>query len=452
MILGASALVPVAVAANPSGSAVELFLEPGISGDPANRITGSGFWGHEGADRLDPTVVSADLLDGGSGFLDAFGASSLDHFALVFAPTSADGSAEQPEVTAGETIAEAYPWFTALGLQDALTGSADPALDEVLTVSTKAEFDAWVEDGRPEQRASSDDLVHHDVARPDSPVSKAPRGRSILNRWASGELVSAIIVRTTGEVDPEGVPLVDASAGRAQAAWIPFLTRVDPALGDAAHPGVATSGGYVLDDLPDPDGVTAASAPPGTDGYDDPADPSTGGQAETGGRPGPGSRAASEGEAGPLTVSTPYTPESPLDVGHLVLSADATSYTGSAELAGVVVVDERVGEQPWLLTVEATSLTSGSGAVIDARNIGLVDLVADVRSGDGVAAATDLPAAEPPVAPGPGGAGNPGPGPRTVLVVTRGPGVVELSGLLVVVAPVSTRPGHFTGTVTFTVS
>lgn len=440
MILGASALVPAAVAATPSGSPVGLFLEAGASGDPANRITGGGFWGHEGAGRLDPTVVSADLRDGGAAFLEAFGASSLDHFALVFAPTSADGSAEQPEVTAGETVAEAYPWFTSVGLHDPMAGSADPALDEVLTVSTKAEFDAWVADGRPEQRASSSDLVLHDVARPETPESVAPRGRSILNRWPSGELVSLVLVRTTGEVGPEGVPLVDASAGRAQAAWIPFLTRVDPAIGDAAHEGVATSGGYDLDPAAlaaaDPE-ANKGSTPPATDG----AGGGSGGPASVPGGPAQEGHPGARGELGTLAVSTPYTAEVPLDLGSLQRSADGTSYTGAVAFSGVVVVDQRAGGQPWALTVEASSLRSGDGSVIDARNVGLVDLVARVRRGKATARPTDLPAAQGARA-----------GPRTVVLVTRGRGVVELSGRLVVVAPVSTRPGHFTGTVTFTVS
>ncbi|WP_182377530.1 Ig-like domain-containing protein [Nocardioides sp. WS12] len=247
-----TAAEPAAHAANPPGSNIELFLEPTVGdyGNPANKIVGGGFWGHEGVARDKPTVFSADLLDGGTAFLSAFNTDNADNFAVVFVPTSTDGSAEEPTVTPGQTIAEVYPYFTDRGFLSAIQGNpANLVQDSVLTVSTKAEYDAWVTDGKPLQQTSSADLVTKDVfhgtAQHDPPiVAVAPKGKSILNRWAAGVAMSAVLVKTTGAFDAHGVPIVDATTGHAEAAWLPFVTKLDPAVGDGAHPNIATSGGY----------------------------------------------------------------------------------------------------------------------------------------------------------------------------------------------------------------
>lgn len=251
---GVATIDTTAHAANPEGSNYELFLEPTGAGqefgNPANKIVGGGFWGHEGPARDKPTVFSADLLDGGTAFLSAFNTESPDNFALVFVPTSVDGSAEEPAVTTGQTVADVYPYFTDKGFLSTLKGNpANPVQDAVQIVSTKTEFDNWVADGKPEQQTSSADLVTKDVfhggVQHDPPiVAVAPKGKSILNRWAAGVAMSAVIVKTTGSFDANGLPIIDATTGHAEAAWIPFVTKLDPAVGDGAHPNIGTSGGY----------------------------------------------------------------------------------------------------------------------------------------------------------------------------------------------------------------
>lgn len=239
------ALAPVADAANPTGSNYELFFEKALTGDPANKLATGGFWGHEGAGRNEPTTLSADLTDGGTAFLDAFGIDDPGKLQLVFVPTSADGSAEEPTITPGMTVADAYPYFTDFGALSSFQGNlSNPNLDSVLTVSTPAEYNAWVVDGKPEQIISSNDLVSHDGLRPGNPVSVAPKGKSVLNRWAAGSNISAVWVKTTGALDADGRAILDASSGHAEAAWIPFTTAVDPAIGTTS--GIATSGAYNL--------------------------------------------------------------------------------------------------------------------------------------------------------------------------------------------------------------
>lgn len=239
---------PAAHAANPTGSAVEIFIEPGgFTGDPTNAIT-TGSWGHEGPNRDQGDYISSDLRDSGTAFLNAFGAEDFDNYAVVFAPVSADGSTEEPAVTPGENIGQAYQWFTQIGFGAGFSGTSNPATDEVLKVSTLAEWQDWIGDGKPDQLASSNDLVMHDALRAGNPVSAHPKGKSILNRWASGQQLSLIVVRTTGTTDAAtGLPiLAPAANGHANAAWLNFTTSLDPHIGDATHPNIATSGSYTV--------------------------------------------------------------------------------------------------------------------------------------------------------------------------------------------------------------
>lgn len=247
--IGLVAVEPAANAANPTGSIVEMFTEAGApTYDPANRINGSGFWGHEGPNHDQGTYISSDLSAGEAAWLAKWeGVSDSSSFAVAFVPKSADGSAERPVVTAGESIGDAYDYFTVDGNNGmgGWTGSANPALDQVMVVSTLAEHEAWVADGGPAQIASSDDLVMHDALRPGVPVSAHPRGKSILNRWAAGQEMSLVFVQIDGTQG--GLPIVHRGAdGRAVAAWFNFTTQVDPEVGDAGHAGVATSGGYLI--------------------------------------------------------------------------------------------------------------------------------------------------------------------------------------------------------------
>lgn len=249
-----AAVAPAANAANPDGSVYELFIEKGsATGNPANKLT-TGFWGHEGAARDEGSYPSADLgLDGsGTALFNAFGlpADSYDKLAIAFAPSSADGSSERPAVTAGQNIGQAYPFFTEIGFGTGYTGTPTvPATDEVLKVSTLAEYTNWINDGKPDQLASSSDLVMKDVLRAGTPVSVAPKGKSILNRWASGQKISLVVVKTTGATDPAtGLPIVARGAdGKAVSAWLKFTTGLDPAVGTGANAGtVATSGKWTL--------------------------------------------------------------------------------------------------------------------------------------------------------------------------------------------------------------
>lgn len=154
--------------------------------------------------------------------------------------------------------------------------------------------------------------------------------------------------------------------------------------------------------------------------------------------------------AGELTVDTPYTPTNPIIVGPLTLSPDATSYSRAADVTGISVLDTRAGAQPWSLTALSSDLFSGN-RVIDAQNVGFVDVHEIAHVGPGVVVTFDNPSAMPPVQPGSPGTLGIGRTPKVAAQGT-GPGSSELAARLTITAPVSTRPGRYTGVLSLTVS
>lgn len=235
----------------PAGSRAAVMLETGdVTGNPTHAIT-SGWWGHEGGagngTGSGSTFLSMDASDGNgtvndtttAALLAAMGTDDLSKIAFAIVPTSADGSAEAPTVTAGENAAEAFHWVMYQGFGGSLNGTTNTN-DSVATVSTLAQVTAWVQAGRPVQ-SFDDNLVMHDATAPGSPVSTAPQGTSILDTWPAGTELSLVAFVTDG-LDPDldnQVPLVAVGPGnKAKTAWMPFTTVAKP--GDP----VRTSAGY----------------------------------------------------------------------------------------------------------------------------------------------------------------------------------------------------------------
>lgn len=224
----------------PNGGVYNIFLERDIlTADPANAITGGGYWGHEGPDRsIVSTVFSADGTDGGTAIMDAFQIDDpIGQIFVAIVPTSADGSNERPEVAEGEYAGDAFDWFTEMALGGSLTGNTQG--DGVLMVSTQEQWDDWVSDGKPDQLIESD-LTVHDPLREGDPVSAHPKGSSLLNTWPAGTHLSLVFYSIVGLGD-NNEPIVKRGAdGRAISAWLPFVTKANP------DRPIATSGGYDL--------------------------------------------------------------------------------------------------------------------------------------------------------------------------------------------------------------
>lgn len=219
----ALAFVNPANAANPPGSPIRIFIDSTSSANPSDAIS-NGWWGHEGGVANNGTGTGTSFLDtDGSDPALATTFPDLSKVRVAFVTTSSDGSAEHPMVTAGEAVGDAFTWFMDAGVQTGLNGNTNPN-DSVVTVSTGAEFNAWTAATSPVQ-GYDNSLVLHDVTAPGDPVSTAPQGKSILNRWPAGSHISLVFYATTGALDAHGEPIVAVGAdGHAITAYMPFDT------------------------------------------------------------------------------------------------------------------------------------------------------------------------------------------------------------------------------------
>ena len=163
---------------------------------------------------------------------------------------------------------------------------------------------------------------------------------------------------------------------------------------------------------------------------------------------------------GTLVLTTPYTATNPLDLGTLALNSGLTEYTSAATaFNNIQIVDTRAGDLPWTLAALASNLSDGgtnAGSLICGQNVGLTGLASTPGPGFAGTVTTDnnpVPTAA--VAPSGGAcagtAGLGGATPHTVATASAGLGTDVLNGTLTLVAPTSTEPGLFKGTITFTV-
>jgi hypothetical protein len=161
--------------------------------------------------------------------------------------------------------------------------------------------------------------------------------------------------------------------------------------------------------------------------------------------------------AGTLAISTPYGPDHPLDLGDLQLDASATGYRASAKFDGIQVTDTRAGDLPWVVSVVGSPLGDATGDRISPQNLGLTDIALEPVPGnalpgpDGNVTVTDAPTASEPVAPGaPGSDGLSEM--RPLIAAVHGTGTIRASAQLTLLAPTSSPPGTYTGTITFTIA
>lgn len=161
---------------------------------------------------------------------------------------------------------------------------------------------------------------------------------------------------------------------------------------------------------------------------------------------------------GTLVINTPYTSAAPLDLGTMVLATDGSKYSASASFAHITVTDTRSGGHGWQVTALAHNLSDGSGhanGVINGANVGLTALGV-VSSGSGFdASPANLSVHNQAVTTAvlPSASSNNGLGgtAKDIADAVVGIGTVDMSGTLTLLAPTSTEPGLYTGTITFTV-
>lgn len=151
--------------------------------------------------------------------------------------------------------------------------------------------------------------------------------------------------------------------------------------------------------------------------------------------------------AGAVTVTTPYTPEHPLDLGEAVLDPATSTFSASADFDDIVVTDTRAGDLGFTVWVRADDLSSSGGGALGADHLGLTQVRAVQVPGNALAAADvqvhDLVAG----APGLSEVGTLAHYPDGIgLGTARLRAVLELTDV-----PSSVAPGRYQGVLVFTV-
>jgi Bacterial Ig-like domain (group 3) len=173
--------------------------------------------------------------------------------------------------------------------------------------------------------------------------------------------------------------------------------------------------------------------------------------------------------AGTITITTPYSPGNPLNLGALQLNSNGTLLSANAQFGNttntaseIFVTDTRAGDPNWTATVDSGAFTSASTSTpIDGQYAGLTNVTVEGVGGNalnsGNVTVTNNPAATTGVVPGGhlgiGGsvAGTPGSGHVFANTTAGGDGSVGFIGTFTLNAPTSTAAGLYVGTVTFTV-
>lgn len=164
-----------------------------------------------------------------------------------------------------------------------------------------------------------------------------------------------------------------------------------------------------------------------------------------------------EADPGQLTITTPYSSGSPLDIGHLTRNAASNALTTSAVFGStstpIQVTDTRAGDLPWTAYVQTTDFSSG-GSAINGQNLGLTGLQYVETPGNALSHTTvqtfDNPAAQAVSVTDAGTLGLKGL-PHKFASAAAGDGTIGLFGTLTLNAPTSTLAGTYAATLTFTV-
>jgi hypothetical protein len=173
---------------------------------------------------------------------------------------------------------------------------------------------------------------------------------------------------------------------------------------------------------------------------------------------------------GTLTITTPFGPSHPFQLGTASLNVGDSEFTASGVFgtpgtdgpnAGITITDTRAGDLPWTASAEVTNFSDGATPpdYINGQNLSFTGVTPSYISGNALQSpdvtTTDVTSSPPGGTPysatatGTDGlAGEPHP----FASATAGDGQVYINGLLTLVAPTSTPAGTYTATLTFTIS
>ena len=150
---------------------------------------------------------------------------------------------------------------------------------------------------------------------------------------------------------------------------------------------------------------------------------------------------------GAITITTPYTPASPLDLTTAVLDPQTSTYSASAPFTGIVITDTRAGNLGFTASVVAGDFTNGA-ATFGGNYAGLTGLVATQVTGNALLASDVSVTDHAPFTDGLGSV-------KTFATYPAGAthpvGTANLAGVFGIASvPSSVIPGTYTSTVTFT--
>jgi hypothetical protein len=165
---------------------------------------------------------------------------------------------------------------------------------------------------------------------------------------------------------------------------------------------------------------------------------------------------------GTLSITTPYSPQNPFDLGTMALSADGLRFSALADFpaAGdrLTITDTRAGQQGWTASAGTTDFVNGANS-INGQNLSLINVVPDYIAGNalqfGSVTVNDVVSSTVNgYAPGAGGSDglkSPPANPFASAAAGNSVGTVDVRGVLKLIAPTSTPAGLYTATLTFTV-
>ena len=151
--------------------------------------------------------------------------------------------------------------------------------------------------------------------------------------------------------------------------------------------------------------------------------------------------------AGALTITSPYTPTSPLYLGIATLDPATSKYSASGWFEDIVINDTRAGQLGWTASVVSSAFDNGT-STFSGIHAGLTELVANQLPGNAMQA-TDVALTN--RAPATDGLDVP----KVFAGYAAGKslGSVEIEGRFgIAEVPSSVTPGLYTATVTFTVA
>ena len=172
--------------------------------------------------------------------------------------------------------------------------------------------------------------------------------------------------------------------------------------------------------------------------------------------------------AGTLTITTPYSPSNPFNLGTAVLDPADSKFTASAQFGtpatdgtnagGVTITDTRSGQQGWSASAVSSNFTDGAVPtpdVINAQDLTFTNVQAQYITGNALQSGVVTTDVGNSAIYGPNATGTDGLGGVHQFAsapVGGSDGSVYVNGLLTLVAPTSTPAGQYTATITFTIS